>query len=121
MRTGVMRRMSDYQIQLEPDLGVAEFIDILRRSTLAERRPVDDETVMAGMLRNRTRKERNYDVADLCKEADRLLPEISMLSVTSHDCAGCFDYYNTRWTSRIFATDRGRTKQSTQHRFHHGR
>lgn len=27
---------------VEPDLTSAEFIDVLRRSTLAERRPVDD-------------------------------------------------------------------------------
>jgi len=35
---------------LEPDLAVAEFIDVLRRSTLAERRPVDDARTIAGML-----------------------------------------------------------------------
>jgi ribosomal protein S18 acetylase RimI-like enzyme len=36
--------------QLEPRLTAAEFIDVLRRSTLAERRPVDDETTIRGML-----------------------------------------------------------------------
>lgn len=38
--------------QLEPQLGVAEFVDVLRRSTLAERRPVDDLTRMEAMLRH---------------------------------------------------------------------
>jgi ribosomal protein S18 acetylase RimI-like enzyme len=36
----------------EPDLSVHDFIDVLRRSTLAERRPVDRLDVIAGMLRN---------------------------------------------------------------------
>lgn len=34
----------------EASLDVGEFIDVLRRSTLAERRPVDDAATMAGML-----------------------------------------------------------------------
>ncbi len=38
----------DYQ--LEPQLTAVEFIDILRRSTLAERRPVDDAATIRGML-----------------------------------------------------------------------
>ena len=38
--------------QLEPDLNVGEFVDLLKRSTLAERRPVDDEAQMEAMLRN---------------------------------------------------------------------
>lgn len=38
--------------QLEPGLSAEEFIDVLRRSTLAERRPVDDRERMAAMLRN---------------------------------------------------------------------
>jgi predicted N-acetyltransferase YhbS len=37
---------------LEPDLSPAEFVDVLRRSTLAERRPVDDAPRIAAMLRN---------------------------------------------------------------------
>ncbi len=35
---------------LEPNLDVAEFIDVLVRSTLAERRPVDRPDVIRGML-----------------------------------------------------------------------
>ena len=38
--------------QLEPELTVEEFIDVLVRSTLAERRHIDDQTNMAGMLAN---------------------------------------------------------------------
>jgi GNAT superfamily N-acetyltransferase len=42
--------MKDLAYLLEPDLTSAEFIDVLRRSTLAERRPVDEAAVIAGML-----------------------------------------------------------------------
>ncbi len=38
------------QIQLEPNLSAEEFIGILRRSTLAERRPVDQPERIAKML-----------------------------------------------------------------------
>ncbi|MDE2229044.1 MAG: GNAT family N-acetyltransferase [Alphaproteobacteria bacterium] len=34
----------------EPSLGVDEFVDVLRRSTLAERRPIDDRGRIARML-----------------------------------------------------------------------
>jgi GNAT superfamily N-acetyltransferase len=40
------------QIQLEPQLSAAEFIDVLCRSTLAERRPVDCLKTIEGMLRH---------------------------------------------------------------------
>ena len=42
--------MTDVEYAVEPGLTVEEFIDVLRRSTLAERRPVDDSATMAGML-----------------------------------------------------------------------
>lgn len=38
--------------QLEPDLAPEEFIDLLRRSTLAERRPVGDLQTIRGMLQH---------------------------------------------------------------------
>ena len=38
------------QYIIEPNLTPAEFIDVLRRSTLAERRPVDDVARIANML-----------------------------------------------------------------------
>lgn len=37
--------------QLEPGLGPDEFIRVLNRSTLGERRPVDDRARIEGMLR----------------------------------------------------------------------
>lgn len=40
------------KFDLEPDLSVDAFIDLLHRSTLAERRPVDDVERIAGMLRH---------------------------------------------------------------------
>jgi ribosomal protein S18 acetylase RimI-like enzyme len=40
--------------QLEPNLSADEFIDVLVRSTLAERRPIDDRTTIAGMLAHAT-------------------------------------------------------------------
>lgn len=42
--------MIDYQ--LEPELFVNEFIDVLIRSTLGERRPIDDRERIESMLRN---------------------------------------------------------------------
>jgi predicted N-acetyltransferase YhbS len=38
--------------QAEPDLSPDEFIEVLVRSTLAERRPVHDRSVIRGMLKN---------------------------------------------------------------------
>ena len=37
---------------IEPDLSVVAFVDVLRRSTLAERRPVDDGPRIQKMLAN---------------------------------------------------------------------
>jgi ribosomal protein S18 acetylase RimI-like enzyme len=42
----------DVTYQLEPDLTPRDFIDVLLRSTLAERRPVQDAEVIQGMLSN---------------------------------------------------------------------
>ena len=42
----------EIQYRVEPELSAAEFVDVLRRSTLAERRPVDDEARVDGMLRS---------------------------------------------------------------------
>jgi GNAT superfamily N-acetyltransferase len=49
----IMHMVTDFSIayQCEPELSVEEFIDVLVRSTLAERRPVADLEVMRGMLR----------------------------------------------------------------------
>ncbi|MGL6073914.1 MAG: GNAT family N-acetyltransferase [Fimbriiglobus sp.] len=43
-------RGSSVVYQVEPNLSVEEFIDILHRSTLAARRPVSEQATMAGML-----------------------------------------------------------------------
>lgn len=37
---------------LDPDLSAADFIEVLVRSTLAERRPVEDRATIEAMLRN---------------------------------------------------------------------
>ena len=42
--------MIDYQ--LEPELSAEEFIDVLNRSTLGERRPIDDRERIEAMLKN---------------------------------------------------------------------
>lgn len=44
--------ITDIQLDREPALTVDEFIDVLQRSTLAERRPVSDRQTMAGMLQH---------------------------------------------------------------------
>lgn len=38
--------------QLEPQLSCGEFVDVLQRSTLAERRPLDEPGAIAGMVAN---------------------------------------------------------------------
>ncbi len=40
------------QYRIEKELQPDEFVDVLRRSTLAQRRPVDDDETMRSMLRN---------------------------------------------------------------------
>jgi ribosomal protein S18 acetylase RimI-like enzyme len=62
--------MADIEYALEPDLAVAEFIDVLQRSTLAERRPVDDARTMAGMLAH-------ADVIVTARDSGRLLVGVS--------------------------------------------
>ena len=42
--------MSSVTYQLEPELTATEFVDLLVRSTLAERRPVHNATVIRSML-----------------------------------------------------------------------
>jgi ribosomal protein S18 acetylase RimI-like enzyme len=39
-----------YRLESYPELGVGEFVDLLVRSTLAERRPVGDPETIRGML-----------------------------------------------------------------------
>lgn len=42
--------MDAFRYDVEPDLQPAEFVDVLVRSTLAERRPVNDGDAIAAML-----------------------------------------------------------------------
>jgi ribosomal protein S18 acetylase RimI-like enzyme len=42
--------MTEITYALEPQLDPQEFADVLRRSTLGERRPVDDAEAMRGMV-----------------------------------------------------------------------
>lgn len=44
------QRNKTMKFDIEPELTPAEFIDVLRRSTLAERRPVGDVARIARML-----------------------------------------------------------------------
>jgi ribosomal protein S18 acetylase RimI-like enzyme len=46
----VSSRAHGIDYALEPALAAAEFIDVLRRSTLGERRPIDAPAIIAGML-----------------------------------------------------------------------
>ena len=48
----IIAQPAEVTYQLEPQLSAEEFIDVLERSTLAERRPVQDQKTMEGMLAN---------------------------------------------------------------------
>src|SRR5436309_14821671 len=60
----------DLSYALEPALSPAEFVDLLIRSTLAERRPVDEPETIAGMLGH-------ADVLLTARTADGLLVGVS--------------------------------------------
>ena len=62
--------MVNVEYSLEPHLSVEEFVDLLRRSTLAERRPVDDAPRLAGMLAH-------ADIIVTARDSRRLLVGIS--------------------------------------------
>lgn len=42
----------EVELLVEPGLEVGEFVDVLQRSTLGDRRPIDDTKRIEGMLRN---------------------------------------------------------------------
>jgi ribosomal protein S18 acetylase RimI-like enzyme len=56
--------------QTEPSLEAREFVDVLRRSTLAARRPVDDAGAIAGMLAH-------ADIIVTARNSDGLLVGVS--------------------------------------------
>lgn len=62
--------MITIEYSLEPKLSVDEFVDILRRSTLGERRPLDDVPTLAGMLAH-------ADVVVTARNSEKLLVGIS--------------------------------------------
>lgn len=64
---------------IEPQLSPAEFIDVLRRSTLAERRPVDDAERIAGMLENAS-------IVATARAPDGLLVGVSRAISDFHYC-----------------------------------
>jgi GNAT superfamily N-acetyltransferase len=67
------------QFTLEPSLTPDEFIDLLRRSTLAERRPVDEPTTIAGMLAH-------ADIILTARDESRLLVGVSRAVTDFHYC-----------------------------------
>ena len=64
---------------MAPELGVDEFVDVLRRSTLAERRPVADRERIAGMLENAS-------VIVTARSPDGLLVGVSRAISDFHYC-----------------------------------
>lgn len=79
---------------LEPSLSVAEFIDVLRRSTLAERRPVDDPARIAGMLRE-------ADLIVAARSESGLLVGVSRAITDHHFCAYVSDLaVDAAWQGR---------------------
>lgn len=65
--------------ELEPALTPEEFVDVLRRSTLAERRPVDEPESLAGMLAH-------ADIILTARDVSGLLIGISRAITDYHYC-----------------------------------
>lgn len=65
--------------RLEPELGAPEFVDLLVRSTLAERRPVHDLARIEAMLRN-------ADVVATARAGDRLVGAARAITDFSFCC-----------------------------------
>jgi GNAT superfamily N-acetyltransferase len=61
----------DIAYAIEPELAAPEFIDVLLRSTLGERRPLDEPETITGMLRHASL------IVTARRSADRLLIGIS--------------------------------------------
>lgn len=66
-------------LQVEPSLSADDFIDILNRSTLGERRPVDDIARIKGMLKN-------ADVIATARTEDGILVGVSRCITDYHYC-----------------------------------
>lgn len=63
----------------EPQLSVEQFVDVLRRSTLDQRRPVDDLSCVAGMLRH-------ADLIVTARNHERQLVGVSRAITDYHYC-----------------------------------
>jgi len=62
--------MINIAYSIEPNLQAREFVDVLQRSTLAERRPVDHVSTIAGMLAH-------ADIIATARNGDGLLVGVS--------------------------------------------
>ena len=71
--------MPEITYQLEPALSVDEFLEVLVRSTLAERRPVHNREALAGMLAQ-------ADLIVTARDATGLLVGISRALTDYHFC-----------------------------------
>lgn len=71
---------------VEPRLGRDDFIDVLQRSGLAERRPVDDDACIDGMLANA-----NLIIAARDPAADNRLVGVSRCVTDFTYCCYCSD------------------------------
>lgn len=68
---------------IEPGLGVDEFADVLLRSTLAERRPLDQPDLMEGMLRHADLIVTARDAAGLLVGISRAISDFSFCTYLS--------------------------------------
>lgn len=75
-----MSAAAEMTYALEPDLAAEEFADVLRRSTLAERRPVDQPERLDAMLRH-------ADLVVTARDAAGLLVGISRAVTDFSYCA----------------------------------
>lgn len=71
--------MSTITYAVEPDLSAAEFVDVLKRSTLAERRPIDKPDTMQGMLDH-------ADIIVTARNSEGLLVGVSRAISDFHFC-----------------------------------
>ncbi|MDH5410429.1 MAG: GNAT family N-acetyltransferase [Alphaproteobacteria bacterium] len=79
---------------IEKDLGADEFIDVLRRSGLAERRPVEDRKRIATMLEN-------SNLIVTARDTDGLLIGVSRCVTDYAYCCYCSDLaVDRQWQGR---------------------
>jgi predicted N-acetyltransferase YhbS len=75
----MMHAMKTLSYQLEPQLTADEFIDVLTRSTLGQRRPLDKPDIMAGMLAK-------ADIILTARDQDGRLVGVSRALTDFHYC-----------------------------------